>query len=211
MFQILCFGDSNTHGYDSQYASRFDRSTRWTGRLAHALGEDFHILEAGTNGMTVAFGDGEEGMAYNGLKCLPVFLNANRPLDGVVLMLGTNDTKNLFASSAQAITENMRRMITLIRTMPQLAGSAPKILLIAPVPLVIQDLPLYNMDAASGEISRRLGACYQKLAQEEGIYFADAGQWGIELNPDGCHFSRIGHYTFACRMEKLLREIFCRE
>jgi lysophospholipase L1-like esterase len=210
MFNILCFGDSNTHGYNSETDSRFDLSTRWTGRLARALGEDFQIMEAGTNGMTIAFGEGEEGRPYNGMKCLPVFLNASRPLDGVVIMLGTNDTKAAFASSAEAITENMRRMIASVRENPLLAGTPVKIFLIAPVPLQIQDPPIYDMDETSGEISRRLGGCYRKLAEEEGVYFADAGKWGVELNPDGCHLSRIGHYTFACRMEALLREVFCR-
>ena len=205
MFNLLCFGDSNTHGFNSETNSRFDLSTRWTGRLAKALGEDFHIIEAGTNGMTIAFGEDGDGARSNGMKCLPYFLNAHRPLDGVVIMLGTNDTKEIFASSAGEITENMRRMIASVRENPFLAGTPVKILLIAPVPLVIQDPPVYNMTPSSGEISRRLGACYRKMAEEEGVYFADAGEWGIELNPDGCHLSRVGHYTFACRMEKLLR------
>lgn len=211
MFHILCFGDSNTHGYDSQNGSRFDLSTRWTGRLARALGEDFRIIEAGTNGMTIAFGEEEEGAPINGMKCLPYFINANRPLDGVVIMLGTNDTKEMFASSAEEITENLRRMIASVREHPGLIGTTVKILVVAPVPLVIQDPPVYNMTRSSGEISRRLGACYREMAEKEHVYFADAGEWGIELNSDGCHLSRTGHYTFARRMETLLRKVFCGE
>ena len=46
MRTIVCFGDSNTHGYDSRTGGRFDRETRWPGHLAKLLGADF--LDAGT-------------------------------------------------------------------------------------------------------------------------------------------------------------------
>lgn len=210
MFNILCFGDSNTHGFDPDTTGRYDISTRWTGRVSRILGDDFRIIEAGTNGMTVGFGD-NDGMYFNGTKCLPTYLLSQRPLDGIVIMLGTNDTKAVFASNAKEITEKMRLLIHSIRSSPFIPAASVRIILIAPVPLIIQDPPLYNMDETSGVISRQLGEHYRILAEEEEIYFADAGKWGVELCPDGCHISPIGGYTFAMRMSALLREIFCRE
>ena len=38
--RILCFGDSNTWGYDGQTGLRFDEDTRWTSLLQSLLGPE---------------------------------------------------------------------------------------------------------------------------------------------------------------------------
>ena len=45
MKNILCFGDSNTYGFVPGIGTRYDRGTRWTGRLAKALGSDYYVIE----------------------------------------------------------------------------------------------------------------------------------------------------------------------
>lgn len=55
--RIVCFGDSNTWGYDPVSGKRFDEDTRWTGRLQKLLGEDYCVIEEGQNGRTIASPD----------------------------------------------------------------------------------------------------------------------------------------------------------
>src|SRR5207302_5829797 len=46
MRTLLCFGDSNTWGYDPESGTetrRFPRDVRWPGRLARALGNDWEV------------------------------------------------------------------------------------------------------------------------------------------------------------------------
>ena len=50
--RIVCFGDSNTWGYDPGTAERFPEDVRWTGLLAQALGENYWVIEEGQNGRT---------------------------------------------------------------------------------------------------------------------------------------------------------------
>ena len=45
MKQILCFGDSNTWGYDPTNGGRYPYDVRWTGRLQQML-PDCRILSA---------------------------------------------------------------------------------------------------------------------------------------------------------------------
>ena len=46
MKHILCYGDSNTHGYIPG-GGRYDDDTRYTGILAKLLGSDYRIIEEG--------------------------------------------------------------------------------------------------------------------------------------------------------------------
>ena len=54
--RILCFGDSNTYGYDPR-GGRFDEETRWTGKLARLLGDGYVVIEEGFNGRTCVYDD----------------------------------------------------------------------------------------------------------------------------------------------------------
>ena len=59
---IVCFGDSNTHGYCADPADcgggiRFDESQRWPRLLQSLLGEDYLVVEEGLSGRTTCFDD----------------------------------------------------------------------------------------------------------------------------------------------------------
>ena len=47
MKTILCYGDSNTYGYNPSNGFRYPENVRWTGRLQSALGEGYKIIEEG--------------------------------------------------------------------------------------------------------------------------------------------------------------------
>ncbi len=56
------------------------------------------------------------------------------------------------------------------------------------------------------EESEKLRQRYRKLAEERGCFFADAGDWDVELLFDGVHFSPAGHAAFARGLSEALRE-----
>ena len=49
---IVCYGDSNTHGYCAANDGRFDENERWPRLLEQKLGEDYLVLEEGLSGRT---------------------------------------------------------------------------------------------------------------------------------------------------------------
>ena len=105
---IVCYGDSNTHGFDAATMGRFPRDVRWPGVLAAELGGIAEVIEEGLNGRTTIWDDpyldGRNGRTYL-LPCL----RSHAPVDVLVLMLGTNDLKSIFGRSAAEIAAGAGR------------------------------------------------------------------------------------------------------
>ena len=112
--RVLCYGDSNTWGFNAMnenvYGQRFPEEVRWTGRLQTLLGENWTVIEEGLCGRTTVFEDPlREGL--NGLQYLGPCLATHNPIDYLILMLGTNDCKARFS----ALPKNIERKMTLPR------------------------------------------------------------------------------------------------
>ena len=129
---VLCYGDSNTFGYDPMTGMRYPKEIRWTGILASLLGEDFNVIEEGCNGRTTVTDDPIEGWK-NGLDYLKPCLNSHRPVDIVILMLGTNDLKEVFHLTAAEIADNAGILVDVIQSFTkEKQGFMPKIILVSP-------------------------------------------------------------------------------
>ena len=110
MKTILCYGDSNTWGYDAVSGERFPYDIRWTTRLAEFLGTDYRVIDEGLCGRTTVFDD---PLTYglNGLWMIEPIISSHNPIDLVMIMLGTNDCKGYFGATARNIAEGMRRLV----------------------------------------------------------------------------------------------------
>ena len=165
---ILCFGDSNTYGYDPRgyFGGQYDYP--WPVLLAEKL--DYPVLNWGENGrkIPVRAVDFPEG------------------IDFLVIMLGTNDLLQLW--SPEAVCGKMERFLE------SLTLDRKKLLLIAPPPMKfgewVQDQELIDDSIA-------LKKQYQLLSERLGIRFADAGKWNVPLAYDGVHLTEEGHRAFA--------------
>ena len=91
--RVLCYGDSITWGYNPADGLRMNDDQRWTGVLKNGLGEGYTVIEEGLNGRTTVWDDPLKGTYKNGLNYLVPCLASQRPLDFVVLLLGTNDSQ----------------------------------------------------------------------------------------------------------------------
>ena len=114
MKTVLCFGDSNTWGYDPATKNRFPRDVRWAGILAGLLSPDYQVIEEGLNGRTTVWNDPIEGYK-NGRDYLIPCLETHRPIDLVILMLGTNDLKMRFSVSAFDIANSAGVLVDIIQ------------------------------------------------------------------------------------------------
>lgn len=54
---IVCYGDSNTHGYCAADDGRFNENERWPRLLEKKLGDDYLVFEEGLSGRTTCFDD----------------------------------------------------------------------------------------------------------------------------------------------------------
>ena len=209
MINILCYGDSNTWGYMPLVRTRYTEAERWPGLLAAALGDDFHIIEEGLNGRTTAFTDYLEPYR-NGLDYIAPCILTHAPLDLVIIMLGTNDTKARYCVSSKEITDGMKNLIQKLRFYyPTDKYPMPPILLVAPGPLIGgKDDPAF--DEASARKAKELPTRYEALAEELGCLFFNAQTVLSEqdLGGDGLHLTPEGHKKLADAMEAIVRKQF---
>ena len=213
MKRILCYGDSNTWGFhafpakEGRAPERFDENTRWTGRLQKALGEDYHVYEAGLNGRTTVFEDYSLG-GRSGIDSLPVVFEMADPLDLVVVMLGTNDVRDQFISSTMFLVRCMERF--LVRLKQLIAASfnpACQILVIAPPKANpdVEDPFAYTKEWA--DRIAELPAGYEEVCARMGVHFANGYDWAEPGLADGLHLGAEGHASFAAEIEKVIRSI----
>lgn len=126
------YGDSNTYGFNPLNGMRYPRNIRWTGRLQQLLGDHYCVIEEGCNGRTTIFDDPIEGWK-NGLGYLKPCLNSHKPIDIVIMMLGSNDLKETFHASAAEIAKGAEILVDTIQSFTEeKQGFCPKIILISP-------------------------------------------------------------------------------
>lgn len=208
---ILCFGDSNTHGYCAATGGRFDEAVRWTGILQEYLGDSCRIIEEGLNGRTTVFEDPlEEGLC--GLSAIYPCLKSHKPIDLLILMLGTNDTKARFCASAQNIAKGLERVVQKALCAHDVWRNGPNILLIAPPPID----PLYADTYAAGEMgegcvqkSEELADWYLDVADRLDCHFLDAGALNLTMHPaDYMHLDARSHRKLAQHLSGLIPTLF---
>ena len=207
----LCFGDSNTHGYNSKTGGRFDVNERWTKLLQKNLGDDYYIIEEGLSGRTTSFEDPVfEGLC--GLNVIYPCMMSHEPLDLVIIMLGTNDTKDRFNANSFIIGKGLERLAQKTIDTHAAWRGAPNVLLIAPPPIH----PDYAKTAVAGEMgdkcverSRGLAKEFKDVADRLHCHFLDAGSIpGIEMYPyDWMHLSLESHKLLADELTKVMKEI----
>jgi lysophospholipase L1-like esterase len=190
--RVLCYGDSNTWGYDPQTRERFPADVRWTGVLADRLGSDYLVIEEGLNGRTTQFDDPlAEGR--NGLTYLRPCVESHCPLDVVIVMLGTNDLKQRFNLNASDIADSAAGLADHARRFARSEdGSPPRVLLVAP-PAIVPLTELDQMFAGALEKSRQFSHFYRLAAGWKQLPFFDAGSVIISSEKDGIHFDADEH------------------
>lgn len=181
--QILCFGDSNTYGYDPRgfFGDRYDDTDRWVDLLAKQTG--YELINAGANGQEIPH-------SPYALRLLTEYA----PVDLLLVMLGTNDL--LQGVSAKNAADRMDAFLNL------LPPHYNRILLVAPPPMK-RGAWVPTDELVSESIN--LASEYRLLAEKRGIAFVDTRHWNIELTFDGVHFTEEGHHTFAANLRKELR------
>lgn len=201
MKTILCFGDSNTWGYDpaataaAPFPIRHPHDVRWTGILARELGDEWRVIEEGQNGRTTVHDD-PFNVARNGKEFLPACLESHKPIDIVVMMLGTNDLKNMFSVSPGEIATGASVLANMIlQSNAGLNGKAPRLLLVCPA--AIGDMSrapeIAEKFSDAKARSQALPKRYEAVAAQLGCAYLNS-QEVVEPSPlDGIHLEAGEH------------------
>lgn len=168
---VVCYGDSNTWGYTPGSGVRFDEKTRWTGRLQTLLGKEYRVAECGMNARTTSFDDPFRDY-LNGRHGLVHCMVAAKPVDLLIISLGTNDLKyGTVYRSAKGLDALLDVAVHANTYMP---GSSPvyrdepRILVISPIALheeLDRKFPGHEMNGKLDD-SRKFAAVYREVCQK---------------------------------------------
>ena len=181
--RILCFGDSNTYGYDPRgfFGDRYGAEDRWVDLLAKQTG--YAVINAGVNGREIP----RNPYALR-------LLTEHAPVDIFLVMLGTNDL--LQGAIAKECSIRMEAFLQ------PLLPHCKQILLVAPPPMKRGAwVPADELVTESIHLAEE----YKVLSERLNIPFADTREWNIALTFDGVHFTEEGHHTFVNHLIKYLR------
>lgn len=216
MKHLLCFGDSNTWGYDTDTfdpalggAQRMPFDVRWPGVMQQNLGSGYRVIENALNART-CMQDDPYFPHRQGLRSLEEALDANAPLDLVIIKLGVNELKHMFNLTAGMISLGMEKLVQAAQP-GYYNYPSPKILLIAPHP-VSPNIDKAAFGFSFGPLayakSCELAALYSDVAARYGCGFLDCGTLGFTLNAlDGLHYSRADHAKLADAATKKALEL----
>ena len=201
---VLCFGDSNTHGTPpletrNALAQRYPRNVRWPGVMAERLGEGWHVIEEGHPGRTTVHDDAIEGEHRNGARVLLAILESHKPIEVMVLMLGTNDCKQRFSLTSLDIALGILRLIHVA----QASGLVGRIVVVSPAPIEERGC-LAEIFTGGAARSRGVAAHLKDIAAERGCTFLDAGSL-VTVDPlDGVHLSAKSHHTLGAAVAEMV-------
>ena len=198
MKTILCFGDSNTFGTNPE-GGRHDRTVRWTGRLQQLLGDSWYVIEEGMGGRTTVWEDPLEPNR-RGIAALPIALASHKPLDLVIISLGTNDCKSFFHASPKVIAKGAEALCKTVLDFDYGSwGPVPKILLVSPIHIgeKVEASPYISFDRESPEKSRCLAPLYEEVAERLGCMFLDGAKAAGPSSLDQLHMDGNSHRAMA--------------
>lgn len=211
--QILCYGDSNTWGFVPGTGMRQPEDVRWTGVCQRLLGDGYRIIENGLNGRTTVLDDRYNDY-LNGKKSLGYALISQKPLDLVVLMLGSNDLKYVTALSAATGADELVRMLLnangIYRTSQPIFPNGPKVLLVAP-PLIAPEITTLFPDsslAGGAEESKHFARRYANVAKNRGVHFLDSALYTEPSLKDCVHITAESHARLGEAIAQKIKEIF---
>ncbi|WVX48552.1 hypothetical protein ROLI_016330 [Roseobacter fucihabitans] len=168
--------------------------------MAAELGSEYDVIVEGHPGRTSVFDDPIEGSHKNGQAALPALLESHRPIDLVIVMLGTNDLKARFNVAAHDIALGVERVVLDIRRSDcGAAGAAPQVLLASPVPVIEAGI-FKEIFAGAAQKSQALPALLRTVAERQGVAFADMGQHATVDPVDGIHLDAAAHGAIGMAM-----------
>lgn len=207
MKTVLCYGDSNTYGHIPGEGGRYPFDVRWTGRLQNLLGTEFRVIEEGCSSRTSVYDDPDDAW-LNGLYYIKPCLKSHCPIDLIILMLGTNDMKEHFHSSAEESSLGCEKLIRIMQSyVEERQGYPPDILLVSP-PL-IKEQATETFDSFTRESiaqSRKFAECFHTVAERNGCFYLDAAKCAEVSDTDGLHLTADGHRNLAKELGRMIRK-----
>ncbi|MBD8064655.1 SGNH/GDSL hydrolase family protein [Devosia sp. PTR5] len=190
MKTILAYGDSLTFGSNPEPGgARHAYEDRWPSVVETSLAGKARVIAEGLGGRTTAFDDFSAPADRNGVRVLPTLLDSHKPLDLVIIMLGTNDLKVYLNGTAFGAAMGMKRLVQIIKSHPYDPGMVvPQVIMVAP-PLTVETThaDLHPMFAPRADEAKLFDFYYSRIARELDVGYFNAASVAVADPRDGVH------------------------
>lgn len=205
MKKILCYGDSNTFGFNPQTGGRYDKNTRWSGMLSQNLGQNYQVIEEGMNNRT-GFFKNPEGLKQSGGEYLPIYLQNHKDIDICLLSLGTNDAQIFYPLDKTSTEKGLNNLTSeIIQINPQ-----TKIVIIPPVKITT-DLLHSGFAVIFNKISiekiKNTFSIYEQFAKDNNYLYFDFNNFVSPSKFDGIHYTEEDHKIIAAKLSEFILKI----
>ena len=204
MKKILCYGDSNTYGYNPTDGSRFNNTIRWTALLQNNLEKDFEVINEGVCDRC-GFVDNDKGFLFSTQRHFPKIIAKTKDIDILILWVGTNDLQFKYDLTIHQFENGLEKLIVTAK------NYAKRIIIIPPVVLnnnVLKGNFNYQFDETSISKSKKVGKIYRKLSNVYRLNYLDLNDIVKPSNTDGLHYDSKGHKIIAAKLGDYIKSIF---
>lgn len=213
---ILVYSDSLTWGIVPTTRQRLSFEGRWPGVLHAALntaeGHDrIRLTEDCLNGRRTAFDDPFKP-GRNALSGIQQVIEAQSPLDLVILLLGTNDFQSVHQNKPWHSATGIAALINAIRTAPVEPGvPVPPILVIAPPQLDNPRGPIGPKFEGGDVASRGLAQAIRQVSEDAGCAFFDSNTVTTSSTQDGVHLDADQHRALGLALAPVVARLLTDE
>lgn len=199
--RILCFGDSNTWGFnlDNGFARL---ENRWTKILEDLLGNDYEIIEEGLNARTLCSYDEAEPWKM-GWTYLEPCLESHDKIDYLIFMLGTNDLKTIFGNSANDIFLMAKKFIEHIMSFRSTIDGSNINLIVLGIPPVNDKKCLFEYYENTSIKRNEYNKLLMEYCYKNDITFIDNSD--LVVGKDGIHMIEESHMRLAIKLQSVIK------
>jgi acyl-CoA thioesterase I len=184
---ILTLGDSN---------GSFPYSWPQQLKLALPHAELFNISKSGRTIGFVNLGDSSLNSLLvidENLKKAAEFTK-NRPFDFIVLELGTNDAKAVFANRQKEVSGNLEQLVRKIKNCGYPSINMAKLIIISPPPYGVKAEAQEKYRGGDKRV-KKMSKAFKKVARRNDCFFVNGYKTpGLDINtmtPDGLHLDAV--------------------
>lgn len=201
---IFIYGDSNTWGYipnlngysKNAIAKQYDKESLWW----YFLTRNNNVFVNALCGRCIC-NDNKWLKNRNALKTIKSDTKNLNDIDLTIIMLGTNDCKDMYNLSANQITLNLLKLTKIIEQ-----ETKSKIMIVCP-PQIVSGTKITSKYYVGGEQkSKELEKYYKNMADQNGYVFVSATN--AEIGEDGEHLTILGHKYISKIINQKLINVF---
>jgi len=203
MKKIICYGDSNTFGYNPTDGTRYGKNTRWTALLQNNLGKEYMVINEGACDRT-GFVSNPKGFLYSAQQHFPEMISRADNVYLLILAIGTNDLQFQYNITTVDVEKGLDKLIKRAK------DKINHIIIIPPIILsekVLEGFFNFQFDVTSVLNSKDIGKTFEHIANKYGCFFFDINKYTYPSDTDGLHYDENAHKLIADKLSDFIKKM----